>query len=375
MAKKFLLLSGAAVVLLLIGFTKIGYAQEFRHGNNATVGKNEKVDSSAYLAGRYIDVAGEVNGDLFCAGQNITISGIIHGDVICAGQNITVTGQVDGDVRAAAQTVLISSSIGRNLTVAAQDFTLSADGEVGGDITGGVNNMVINGAVGRDLVLGATSATINGSVGRNVKSQIETLSLGNSAKVGGSIEYTSNNELSRASGAVIAGNVRSTPKQHEHKGGWFGIGFRIYWFFAMLIVALALVLLFPSIFRESADRTMRSPGRTLLLGVAATLFTPIVFFVLFVTIVGIPFGLILLLGWVMALILSGPFVSYLIGREVWRNQHNAIWTMLLGAVILLLAYNIPWFGFIVMIAAVFVGMGMLVRELTHRTPKPLYKSK
>jgi cytoskeletal protein CcmA (bactofilin family) len=376
MKKKVLLLGGVGIALLLIGFGRISSAQQFRHGNNTIVGQNEKIDGSTYLAGTYIDVAGEVNGDLFCAGQNITISGTIHGDIICAGQNLTITGTVDGNVRTAGQTVLVSANIGRNLTVASQDFTLSSDGEIAGDITGGVNNMVINGSVGRDLVLGATDATINGSVGRNIKSRIDHLSLGNSAKIGGSIEYASNNELNRASGAIVAGSVhRTTPKPHENKSGWFGIGFRIYWFLAMLVVALALVLIFPSIFRDSAGRTMKSPARTLLLGLAATLFTPVLFVLLFATIVGIPLGLILLLGWIIALILSGPFAAYLIGREIWRNQHNAIWTMLLGAVILLLIYNIPWIGFIAMLAAVFVGMGMVVRELTYRTPKPTYRPK
>jgi hypothetical protein len=49
--------------------------------------------------------------------------------------------------------------------------------------------------------------------------------------------------------------------------------------------------------------------------------------------------------------------------------------MLLGAVILLLIYNIPWIGSIAMVAAVFIGMGMLVREIIEHTPKPVYKTK
>jgi hypothetical protein len=49
--------------------------------------------------------------------------------------------------------------------------------------------------------------------------------------------------------------------------------------------------------------------------------------------------------------------------------------MLVGAVILLLAYNIPFIGPIFMLAALFIGMGMLVRQATIRTPKPIYKIK
>jgi cytoskeletal protein CcmA (bactofilin family) len=375
MRRKILTILVATGLLMgLLGLFSIGHAQQFRHGNSATIGANETVDSSAYLAGRTIDVAGEVKGDLFCAGQNITISGTIRGDVICAGQTININGTVDGDVRVAGQDISVGASVANNLTVAGQSFTLNGNGKVGQDITGGVQTMNINGEVGRDMVLGASDATINGTVGRNIKSQIENLSLGSSAKVGGDINYTSSNNLSKAQGATVAGNVhRSVPVKHEHKNGWFGIGFRIYWFFAMLLVALVLVLLFPALFESTAHHTMSSFGLTLLLGIAVVLFTPVLFVLLMVTIVGIPLGLILMFAWVMSLILSGPFFAYLVGKEIWRAQKNPIWIMLVGAVILLLIYNIPLLGFLVMMAAAFIGTGMILRELTLRTPKPHYK--
>jgi hypothetical protein len=374
--KLFAVVAVAGLLVLFLGVSSIGHAQEFRHGNSATIGSKETLDSSAYLAGRNIDASGQVNGDLFCAGQNVNISGVVHGDIICAGQTINITAIVDGDIRVAGQDVSIDSTVAHNVTIAAQNFTLNGHGKVGQDITGGVDSMTINGNVGRDLVLGATTATINGTVERNIKSQIDTLSLGNGANVGGSIDYTSNNQMHQASGATVAGPIhRSQPKEHKHKGGWLGIGFRVYWFFAMLLVSLVLVLLFPAVFENSARRTMASFGKTLLLGIAAVLFTPVLFVLLMATIVGIPLGIILMFAWIMGLILSGPFFAYLIGREIWRAQRNPVWVMLLGAVLILLIYNIPFVGFLVMLAAIFIGMGMILRELSVATPKPVYKVK
>jgi hypothetical protein len=366
----------AGLLVLFLGVSSVGHAQEFRRGNSATIGSNETIDSSAYLAGRNINASGQVNGDLFCAGQNVNISGVVHGDIICAGQTVNITATVDGDIRVAGQDVSIDSNVAHNVTVAAQNFTLNGHGKVGQDITGGVDSMTINGNVGRDLVLGATTATINGTVGRNIKSQIDTLSLGNGAKVGGSIDYTSSNQIHQAPGSTVAGPIhRSQPKEHKNKSGWLGIGFRVYWFFAMLLVSLVLVLLFPAVFENSARRTMSSFGKTLLLGIAAVLFTPVLFVLLMATIVGIPLGIILMLAWIMGLILSGPFFAYLIGREIWRAQRNPVWVMLLGAVLILLVYNIPFLGFLVMLAALFIGMGMILRELSVATPKPVYKIK
>jgi hypothetical protein len=48
---------------------------------------------------------------------------------------------------------------------------------------------------------------------------------------------------------------------------------------------------------------------------------------------------------------------------------------LVGAVVLLLVYNIPFLGGLVMLAALFFGTGMVVHELTQRTPRPVYKIK
>src|SRR5690606_15328805 len=102
---------GAALGILigLFGLSAMfwgaAHAQNFRSGNSVTVGANEVVDSTMWVAGRSIDLAGEVNGDVFCAGQNVSVTGTIRGDLLCAAQNITISGVITGDVRVAAQSV------------------------------------------------------------------------------------------------------------------------------------------------------------------------------------------------------------------------------------------------------------------------------
>jgi cytoskeletal protein CcmA (bactofilin family) len=377
MKKRLSIALGALVALILMyGLAGLGNAQEFRHGNNASIGMNETVNSTAFVTGRNLDIAGEVNGDLFCAGQNVNISGTVHGDVLCAGQNVHITGIIDGDVRVAAQNAELTSAVSGNLTALAHIFNLSGRASVAKDLSGGVNTSTINGSVGRDVAMASTNSTINGSVGRNIKTTVQNLRLGSSAKIGGNVEYASYNQLTKESGANIAGKIsRSEPKKHEKHSGWFGIGFRVYWFFAMLLVALALVALFPALFEASALTTLKSPLRTVLLGVAAVLFTPVVFIFLMITIIGIPLGVILMLSWIAALILSGPFFGYLIGRIVWRAQRNVILTMLVGSIIVLLVYNLPILGGLALLAALFIGTGMVVREAIDRFKKPLYKVK
>src|SRR6185369_15950868 len=89
-------------------FWGVASAQNFRTGNATTVGANETVNSTLWISGRSIDIAGTVNGDVFCGGQTVTVSGTVRGDLLCAAQTIVISGTVTGDVRSAAQTITLT---------------------------------------------------------------------------------------------------------------------------------------------------------------------------------------------------------------------------------------------------------------------------
>ncbi|MDB5185561.1 MAG: hypothetical protein JWL85_84, partial [Candidatus Saccharibacteria bacterium] len=365
MYKKILLATLVGLAFTLFGWATVGHAQEFRTGDRASIGVQETIDSSAYVSGRTIDIGGAVNGDLFCAGQNVTISGTVRGDVICAAQTVTITGTVEGDVRVAAQTVVISSTVQRNVTVAAQTLTVDAKGSIGGDVMGGVQDATINGPVGRDLTIGGSEITINTPVGRNIKTSVEYLHLRDGAKVGGNVDYKSINEIDRAPGATVAGNVHRSESAPEHQGSHFGAWLlsAVYWLLSMLLLSLVLVILLPSMFERAAANNLKTPWKTLLFGFLTILVTPIVGVMLLLTFIGLPLAILLFLLWIVVLMLSIPFSSYYLGRLVWKAQRNPILVMLLGALILLIVSNIPFIGGFVVFVAVVLGTGMVVREL------------
>jgi hypothetical protein len=99
---------------------------------------------------------------------------------------------------------------------------------------------------------------------------------------------------------------------------------------------------------------------------------PFLIILLMVTVIGIPLGLLLGLGWLLTLFLAGPFAAYLLGRLIWRGQPNRIWVMLLGSVILLLAYLVPILGGLVVLAVGIVGTGMILQSLYRHFPRPAY---
>jgi cytoskeletal protein CcmA (bactofilin family) len=355
---------GILVVAPLFGWMGIAQAHSFRNGDNTVVAAGETVDSTLFITGRTIDIAGNVNGDVFCAGQNVTITGYVSGDVICAGQSVRVSGKVDGDVRVAGQNVAIGGTIGHNLSAAGQTIASEANSRVEGDASLGGQDITLNGLVGRDLAATSGNVTINGRVGRNVQADVTQLALGDHASVGGNVQYASQNNINRASGSEVTGKLTRSQPSAEHKdtGGsiWYGL-----WFFvSMLLLALALVLLMPRTFRRATDLAMSHPGKTLLVGLLSSIVVPILVVVLLLTVVAIPLALLLLLAWLIALAVAGSFAAFLLGRYLLRGRtDNAIWIMLLGGAVLLLVNMVPFIDWVVSLLALWMGLGMIVMQL------------
>lgn len=377
--KRFIIAASLAVAVMwsLMMFVGVAGGQSLRSGDNLTIPAGETIDSSLFASGRTIDIAGTVEGDVYCAGQNIVISGSVNGDVLCAGQNIRISGTVDGSIRAAGQSVSIGGSTAGAVSVAAQSIVLEGEATVGRDMFAAGNDIHINGRITRDLGGSATTAVLSGEVGRNVKANIANkLQLTSTAQVQGDMEYSSRNEATIAGGAAVQGEVRRTEPTEQARSfssplrvtlGWI-----VYMIVALLIIALVLVLLFPTIFQAATDRALASPLRALLFGVIASFAVPVLFFALLITVVGIPLAFFLLFLWIVVLFLGGPFLAYYIGRLVLRNYQNPIPIMLVGGAILFVAYFIPIVGVIAVLAAVWFGTGIFLNEAMRRVPRPTH---
>ena len=370
-------LAMALVALPVLGVAASAGAQSFRSGNDVAVAQSETVDETLFASGRTVDIAGTVNGDIFCAGQHVSISGTVNGDIICIGQDVQITAAVHGSLRAAGQSLTLGSAVDGNVTTAGQSVTFGS-GFTAEDVTVAGQDATLNGSVGRDMTVSAGSAIIDGHIGRNLTAQVNHLSLNDNAAVAGNVEYTSSHTLSRSGSATIGGSITHNEPLQPQRGGRYGalLGggplFALYLFAALLITALVLVLLFPLLFHTASDVAMEEPLKTVIVGLASSILIPAAVFVLMVTVLGVPVGILLLLFWLVALTLSGALSAYYLGRLlIGRKTPNPFLYMLLGVVILLVLYFIPFVGIVVSALSVWFGIGMLILQIP-RLPRPRY---
>ena len=364
---KIITLAIGILFLSTLIFVGVANAQSFKSGDKITVAANETIDSMFFAGGNNVDIAGTINGDVFCAGQTVNISGVVNGDVFCAGETINISGKIDGNVRLAGQSVTLSGQITRSATVGAETLFIEKGSVISQDLMGGNKNITVNGNVKRDFLSGSEVLTINGKIGRNITGDINVLSVGSNGLIGGNIDYTGLNDPNVNSGGQIIGQVTGTePKTGSEQENSTPFVFSFIWFIGFLItmitLSLCLVGLFPGIFKNAASKAIKSPGKVALAGAIATFAIPTLIIILLITIIGIPLAILCLLIWFTFMILTGPFVSYLLGSLILKKSKSPILIMLLGTVILTTCSFIPLIGFITAIFSYVVGMGMIMVE-------------
>ncbi|MDQ3700322.1 MAG: polymer-forming cytoskeletal protein, partial [Chloroflexota bacterium] len=367
-----------ALAVALTGAATPASALERRSGDTITVGANELIDDDLVVSGRSVRIDGRVRGDVYAFAQSITVGGVIEGDLIAGGAQVVLLGQVQGDVRAAGATVHINGAVGRNVLSAAQLLQLGSGGRVGGNVIGAANSATLSGDIAGTLTGAGDTIELQGAIGRNAELGVESLTVGPNARVGGSLTYHSEQEVSVPSGTV-AGIVQYVPverdrPEHSRPAERFnalGNFLSLAWLAGSAIVGLVVLRLFPRFAAEflGALETQLLPG--LGIGVVALIGTLPVAVLAGLTIVGIPITLLLvagyfsglMVGWLLLALATGSILIGLVRRG--RPWHHS-WAFLLGLVVLYVATRIPFLGALVTFVGLALGLGAFLVTL-YRT--------
>lgn len=305
-------------------------------------------------------VPGLAAADETRAGGTIVVEAdeTVQGDLTATGGNVVIRGTVTGDVQAFAGSIVIEGTVRGNVEAAAGSIAVRESGVIDGDLDAGAGSVSIDGTVRGDLQAGA-----------------ETITLGPNAVIEGDVRY--DGELDRATGATVGGTVT----RDSSVGGISVVpsipswAFSVYAFLVNLVLAAALLLVFPRFTDEMGERTVGSPGRTVGAGLVALIGVPIALVAIAITIVGIPISIMGI--FVYALLL---WIAYVLGRFVvgaWMLSYTDFggrWVALLAGFVTIAALSyVPLVGWVFELAALLLGLGALVlgfRQLYRRRREP-----
>jgi hypothetical protein len=343
-----------------------------------TIVKRGRIASDLYAFGGGVDVGADVNGDLMAGGGLVTISHRVQGDLIVGAGSVMVGGLVEKGVRAAGGSVTIAGRVGRNVNVAGGSITIAPEAVVSGSaqLVGG--EVRVAGVIGRKLWVAGAVVVLAGEVAGNVEVVAQEIEVLPTARIRGKLVYWSPRPARIDPQATISGrvthNLPELPSRIARTGTALVTVSRTSFMAGLTVIAVALFLAFPR-FTVLASRTVGTdPLKSLGLGLLLFAAIPVLAILSMITILGIPLGLLIFLGFSIALLLGFVLVAFYLGdvgaqafmgrRSRQRVVRVAFLILALG--ILLLARQIPVIGAVLIVITVILGLGAMTIYVWRR---------
>lgn len=421
------------LTLLLLTLATPVYAFEGRDGEKVVIGADEVIEDDLYVGANEFVLDGTVKGDVIVGGSIITINGTVEGDLWAAGQIVVINGVVTDDARIAGAGLQLgeNAQVGGDLLAAGASLETKTGSLVEGDLLVGAGQALLSGDVGRDVYAGVGALELRGNFGRDVKAYVDQteetasgpspniymqqnipltlpsvapgLTIAESAKVSGDLEYSSTYDLTfpgsavggkitRVEPEVSTSEVRTPPSLAQKTGKWALDLLRTT--VTLVLFGLLLGWLAPAFLNTSSNKleTQAWPS----LGWGAIAWAAFFFALLLIVIVMVAGGIIfgaLTLGsisgtiiWLgilsmftltVAFVLATAYVSKIVvgtvlGRWIFSKINPSLaehkfWPMILGVVVIagvVALFRFPlvplgFFGWLLNFAVVLFGLGAL----------------
>ncbi|MBV6395026.1 MAG: hypothetical protein HFACDABA_00597 [Anaerolineales bacterium] len=407
---KFIFMAAALIGLTLTA-THPARAFESRNGQHIVIEEGEVIEDDLYASAETVTVNGVIKGDLVAFGASITVNGTVEGDVMAAGQAVVINGNITDDARIAGAGLQIGPDaiIGDDLVAAGASLETRDGSRVGGDLAMGGAQALLAGDVTGDVTAGTAALELRGQFDGNVSAYVDVttdseempplnlymtdmpisipsvpagLTVSDSARITGNLEYTSAFDLNIPASAVGGKITRTEPELDsddirleqtpaEKTVAW---ALDLIRFAATLILfGLCLGWLFPNFMKILPETLRTKPAASLGWGaiawaafffallaiLLATIFGAVVFgmFTLgavsgVIVLVGVLALLILMAGFLLAAsylakIVVGEWIgTWLLGKINPSLAEHKFWPMILGVIVVAAAIAILRFPFL-----------------------------
>jgi putative zinc finger protein len=367
---------GLRLLIVLLALSLPSSALERRQAQFVTVAANETIDDTLVATGDTVRMEGVVNGDMLAFGRTVEVRGTVKGDLLSFAKRTVVSGTVEGRIYTFSESLDLDGQVGHSLYGFAQSLRVNDRCHVGEGIVAAAGDISLEGEVKRSVnILSSGSADVTGSIGRDLTTNGRSLTLTNTARVGGNLSARVRqlNEVHIADGATIAGkrDIQLQVRESRFKGPRFYFHQAV-WFAAAMLVGWLGLLLFPGFFRATTE-AVGSGWLSLGLGIAVLAGVPVAMVVAAITLVGIPISLMLFAVYVAAIYLAKVWVGAFLGRILLKpsgaTKGDWFLGLLLGLLILTIIGFIPYLGGLVRFGVVCLGLGAFAGQL-YRAARP-----
>ncbi|MFH1670682.1 MAG: hypothetical protein ABIA92_03790 [Patescibacteria group bacterium] len=336
----------------------------------------ETIEGNLVVAGREITVTGNVKEGIIAAGGRITIEGNVGDDVRIAGGDIEIRGTVSDDLIVAGGTVRISEDAVINGDAVIAGGMLVIDGTIGGNIKVAGGQVYFGGTVEGDALVEVESLQMNGSIRGNARIVSKNVTVEEGASIGGDLEYWSK-EIDPYLG-IVSGDTFMNPDLDRSKKefgdatflGTAKIALFAYFGFTLLSAALVILILvlatnkFP---KEAAKLVQKTPWKSLFIGLAFFVMTPIVALLFLISVIGAPIALLLFFVYGFAIFFAKAIAAFILASFI-ALQYKKRWgkvalffvSIALFVLLKLLTF-VPVIGWIINLVFILIAFGALLQ--------------
>lgn len=376
----------AFALILLLGTTALPLVSEastYRGGLTVNT-SGVRIDGNMYVASLRSRIDTDVMGDLTLAAFTSSVYGNVGGSLHLLAGRTSVYGNVGGSVYVAGGNVDIRGTVEGDVVIAAGRIELRDGSRVTGDVVVLAGQLDSHGTVDGTLYASSLLLDQSGTVNGDLQVQADRLSIGRGATIGGDLRYQAPTDADIASGATITGETERT-----NATPWTGVGtgalapfgtlLKVVW---ALVTAAVLVAVAPRLMYRFAE--IASPVvQPAILGAIGLVALPMLAIIAMVTVLGLPVGVLLLVGYLVALYLSQVVVGLALGRFLlprrWRDGSRG-YLLLAGTLGLILIgllrlLPFPYVNIAVTVVVTLLGFGAIISIVLDLTSDRLRASR
>jgi cytoskeletal protein CcmA (bactofilin family) len=240
--------------------------------------------------------------------------------------------------------------------------TVVGAGQTAGDVVVIDGPVTIAGRATGDVVAVHGRIRVSGRVDGDVVAVSRGVVLGPSARVGGDLQYGSSRPQI-APGAKVAGEVSKKNWDEVVGPAWSRTARFVVWVavsVSSLILGLLLLWFAPRAARAVMAAGRDAPGVAIAWGIGLMIGLPLAALVALITLVGIPFGIGLMLALLPLFAIGYASAAWVLGRSLVKPPSAPALAFLAGWGILRVLALIPFAGGLVSFLATAAGLGALV---------------
>jgi cytoskeletal protein CcmA (bactofilin family) len=353
-----------ALLVVFLGSVSFAFANTVvRTGDAVSLAADQLIEGDLYAAAGKVNISGEVIEDAVIAAGQVTLNGTVGENAFIVAGQTSIHGTVGDDLRIVSGEVTIANPVMGDLLVLGGSVHILSTASVTGDVLVYAGEVVIEGSVGGDVLGTVSTLRLDAPVAGNVDVTVEQFTLGDAATVTGSVQYVSEQLIIQSPNAVVSGGlVRNDPIL-------LGAQSNIKTALVPLLIILFTVLTWYLVSRKTlnavVERSLKKDLRPVLYGIASVILVPLVFSVLFVSMIGGLVGFVVLFGFLTLFLLSFVAGTAVLGQLLTNTfnqpvQGTSLLSLLAGIIALALLLLLPIIGQITIIVLTLITLGATI---------------